>query len=330
MESNVLPRSHAVRGHESQQENQSTSNSKLDDYFLQLEDMHRVNTLPISLLSLLQHLFDQNVRRPAELLIAIVYYLFLETGHVPTTLHDDQSADIRTHWGFSFTAQIPDKCWHIVANEIVQQFNQFQDFENEVNVSTTSKREQIYTFKLKLLNHSDDETQLVIRKIFDGSALCVTFCLEQYEQSTSVILPVNKFFVVPENCDFNNIRQNPNQFFRGIQSLSEQIKQNLVAPLRNRIMYESAYPNAALNGLPREILWLLFRYFRSDLSTLQKISQTCVYLRNMTITFLSESNIRLIHRRPTPITYNASDHFQPRSRFRIYNVYPWIFHPFDH
>lgn len=319
MESNELPSGcHGVP---------KQTNFESDGYFLQLEDMSRINTLPVSLLNLLQNLFDRNVRRPAELLIAIVYYLFLETGHVPSELNDDQSSDIRTHWGFSFTAQIPNKCWHIVADQVVQQVN---EFENEVNVSTISKREQIYTFKLKLLNHSDDETQLVIRKIFNGSALCVTFCLEQYEQSTSVILPVNKYIILPKNCDFDYIRQNPNQYFYEIQNLSDQIKQHLVAPLRNRIMYESAYPNAALNGLPREILWLLFRYFRSDLSTLQKISQTCVYLRNMTITFLNDTNIKLKHRRPTPITYNASDDFQPRSRLRIYNVYPWIFHPFDH
>lgn len=54
-------------------------------------------------------------------------------------------------------------------------------------------------------------------------------------------------------------------------------------------MYESAYQNAALNGLSKEILWSLFRFLRSDLVTLQKLSHTCVHLRTMALIFLSES-----------------------------------------
>lgn len=303
-------------------EKQTISTDQSNGYFLQLEDFHRTKKIPASLLNLLNSLYCNNIRGSAELLIAIVYYLILETGYVPVDLPFDQCSDVRTHWGFSFIAQIPHKCWNILANQITQQYIQLSDSKNDAT-------DKIYTFKLKLLKHSDDEAQLVIRKIFNESTLCVTFFLEQHEQSTSIILPVNEYINRIENIDFDYIRQHPQQFFQKTQNLSTQIKQNLVAPLRNRTMYESAYPNAALNGLPKDILWFLFRYFRFDLCTLQKISQTCVYLRNMSITFLDESNIRLKHRQPTPITYNASE-FQPRSRFRIYNVYPWIFRPFDY
>lgn len=306
-----------------------TSTSSADDYYLQLEEMSNVNRLPISFVNLLQSLHQRNVHEPAEVLIAILHYLFLESGFVPLAVPAELGSGMRTHWGYSFVAQIPDKSWAIVADEIVQQYTQWRDKDtaDQATVSNASKPEHIYTFKLKLFNQSDDEMQLVIRKIFGGSTLCVSFCLEHHEQSTSIILSVNEFISLAENYDFDQIRQNPQQFFHNTRELSRKIKQTLVTPIRNVVMYESEYPNAALNGLPKEILWLMFKYFRSDLSTLQKMSQTCVYLRNLAITFLNESKIHLKHRRPTPITYDASDHLQPRSRYRIYNMYPRIFRP---
>lgn len=310
------------------------------DYFMQLKDLCHANRMPSSLKKLLQNLYQKHMQAPAELLTAIVLYLFLESGFVPTVLPLEVKSKIRTHWGFSFVAQIPDYSWRTVADEVSKEYirlhgeNSKTEIENQAKSSKASPSEQIYTFKLNLLNHSDDEMQLVIRKIFNGSTLCVTFCLPQTQQSTSIILPVNKFINVAENCDFEQIQQNPQQFFRDIRELSDEIKQNLIAPIRNAVMYESAYPNAALNGMPKETLWVLFSYFRFDLKNLQSISQTCVYLRNMAISYLNESNIQLKHRRPTPIIYDTSNErpqsnyrIQPAFHYRSIDFYPWIFLP---
>lgn len=163
--------------------------------------------------------------------------------------------------------------------------------------------------------------QLVIRKIFGGATLCVTFCSSGQEQASSIILALNDYINLDANekCHFEDILSNPNGYFKNVRELIENVKQHLIAPLRNMIMYDSAYPNAALHGMPQEILWTLFAYLRSDLQALQKVSQTCVYLRNMALSYLHESNIRLKNRRPTPIIYDPLDQIHHRSRYRVFN-----------
>lgn len=295
-----------------------SSNTHESDYFMLLEDMCHSNKLPSSLSHLLHNTCQREMRGSAELLITVIYYLFLESGFVPTTLPAEQKSKIRTHWGFSFVAQIPDFSWKIAANEIVQEHQRLQ--HNEVAASTSVQLEQIFEFKLNLLHHSNDLMHLIIRKIFNGAALCISFYLSRQEQASSIILPVNEFIDASENVNFDRIQQNPQNFIRNVRKLSETIKQKLIAPVRNVVMYESAYPNAALHGMPKEVLWSLFKYLRFDLSTLQNVSQTSVYLRNMAISFLNESNIRLKHRRPTPIIYDPLNHINPHySRYRINN-----------
>lgn len=289
--------------------------------------------LPASLECLLHRLYQNGIQTPVEYLIAIICYLCFESGLVPARVSAELSSKVCTHWGFSFIAGIPKNSWDTIADQIIQKYAEVFD-KSAANPNTSQMTvvpEDIYTFKLKLLNHSDDELQLIIRKIFDDSALCAILCSEHHAHSASTIVPVNEFIKnTTEANSFDHIRHDPEKFFLKTQALSAQIKHQLIEPIRNMIMYDSAYPNAALNGLPKEILWLLFQYFRSDLKTLQKISHTCVYLRNLALTFLHESNIQLKHRRPTPITYDASNHIQPRSRHRIYNVYPWMFDPFNY
>lgn len=292
--------------------------------FQLLSDIRYTKKLPPSLENLLQSLHQNEIKSSAEYLLSIICYLLIESGLVPTSISAEVSSKVRTHWGFSFVAGIPKNCWKNIADQIVQK-------STELNSSIAPQMVvpvNIYTYKFKLLNHSDDELQLIFRKVFGGSTLCVMLCSEHHGQSASVVLPVDDFVNnIAEVKSFDQIQNDPEHFFPKLQTLSTQIKQQLIEPIRNVIMYDSAYPNAALNGLPKEILWSLFRYFRHDLKTLQKISNTCVYLRNMALIYLSESNIQLKHRRPTPITYDSNDQIQPRSRRRIYNVYPWMFDP---
>lgn len=311
----------------------SFNSTPCDGDFQLLSDTSQTKKLPPSLECLLHSLHQSGVKTPAEFLIATVCYLLLESGLVPTRISAELSSKVRTHWGYSFVAGIPKHSWNDVATQIIQKYKELQS--HDATKSTASSQmvtpEDIYTFSFNLLNHSNDELELIIRKIFRGTTLCVILCSEHHEQSTSIILPVNDFVNnAAEGASFDQIRNNPEHFFPKTKALSTQIKQQLIEPIRNVIMYESAYPNAALHGLPKEILWSLFRYLRHDLDTLQKVSHTCVYLRNMALTFLSESNIQLKHHRPTPITYDATNHIQPRSRRRIYNIYPWMFDPFNY
>lgn len=286
------------------------------------DEICQINRLPSSLYQLLKYLHQKEIRQSDDLLVSIVYYLFLESGFVPITLPDEFKAKIATHWGYSFVAQIPEFSWKIAADEILKQHHQREP-------NDAAGIEQIYEFKLKLLSLSDDEMQLVIRKVFSGSAFCVTFCMNQQELATSIILPVNEFINLKQNDDFDiiSLQQNPQNYLKNIRDLSEKVKHNLIAPIRNMMMYESAYPNASLHGMPQEVLWKLFSYFRSDLQTLQKISQTCVYLRNITISYLEESNIRLKHRRPTQIIYDPLDQVHHGSRYRISNGFSGLFFP---
>lgn len=288
---------------------------------MQFDEMCQINRLPLSFDLLLQYLYEKEIRQPDELLVSIVYYLFLESGFIPKTLPSEFKSKIVTHWGFSFVAQIPQYSWKIAADDILK-----QHLLRQRNVAAAT--EHVYEFELNLLNHSDEEMQLVIRKVFGGSALCVTFCLSQQSQASSIILPVNEFINLINTTEcFENIQQNPQNYFRNVRELSEKVKQNLIAPLRNIVMYASAYPNAALHGMPQEILWNLFSYLRHDLQMLQKISQTCVYLRNITITFLNESKIQLKHRQPTPIIYDPLDRVHHGSQYRIFNDFSGFFFP---
>lgn len=297
------------------------------DYQL-FADLRNTKKLPPSLECLLQRLYRKEIQAPAEFLIAIIWYLMLESGLVPTSISSELSSKVRTHWGFSFVAGIPKNSWINVADQITQKYI---ELNRGGGSNAAAAREDIYTFNLKLLNHSDEELQFIVRKLFGGSSLCVMLCSEHHEQSTSIIVAVNDFVndtTAIEN--FDQVRLDPERFFTKSQALSVHIKQQLITPIRNVIMYESAYPNGALNSLPKEILWSIFRYLRFDLGTLQSVSHSCVYLRNMALTYLAESKIQLKHRRPTPITYDASNQIQPQSRRRIYNVYPWMFDPFNY
>lgn len=294
-----------------------------------IDDVYHANKLPSPLQNLLQKLFGRNVKS-AELLVAFVYYAFLESGCVPAAMPVEQKSKIPAHWGYSYATQIPEYSWSIVADQISEQFNQWEKSYGISDTSNASKSDQIFEFKLNLLKYSTDEMHLVIRKIFGGNALCATFCIDQQEKATSIVLPIAQF--INENAingvDFHTVRQNPQQYFTNICELTKNVKQILIMPLHNSAMYDIGVPHAALSGLPKEVLWTLFKYVRSDLKTLQNISRTCVYLRNMAISFLNEKNIQLKQRQPTAIVHDTSEP-NVRRRFQRFDVDPWLFYRYN-
>lgn len=278
------------------------------DSFLLVQDICRVNRLPSSFKQLLHTLFHRcKGISSADILVALIYYLSFESGFVPNTFPPDES--VATYWGYKFVAQIPAISAALAATQIHEQYSQFGQLSS---TSSTPPRqsEQIYKFSVKLLSFADEEVQLIIRKVFNGDAVCVTFCsVGEEQQAKSVCLLVNEFLEPANILQFDQIQENPQHFFRNIDKLIELIVVNVIAPIRTQLMANNRNPNAALIGLPKEILWVLLRHFRNDLKSLQALSQTCSYLRQAAIAYLEENAIRLRNRRPTPIIRDP--HFRP-------------------
>lgn len=292
------------------------------------EDLCHTNKLPASLEHLLRSLFDRDIQSPAELLVAFVYYLFLECGFAPNTLSAEEEGAFPVHWGYSFAVQIPESSWNMVADQIVEQYTQWT---NSGEATNTTKSEQSYKFNLNLVKCPTGEMQLVIRKVFGGSALCIIFCANQHSESSSVILSVAEYIntAAINGDNFHTIQQDPQSYFTNVRGLSEKIKHNLIAPVFNLVMYESAFPHFSLNCLPEDVLCILFKYLRSDLKALQNVSQTCTYLRNAAISFLHLKNIQLKQRHPTPIVHDTSNTTH-RRRIHMFNPHPWFFHRFNY
>lgn len=232
----------------------------------------------------------------SDSLIGIILYIFLETGFVPSNLTDDFSS-ISTYCGYEFIAQIPKQFMTSMTSTFAHQ------------KSSTNAKEQ--TFSLKLLNFSEEQAVLNVRKLFNGDAICLTLCFGC--ESTSVCLPVNKF-----------IKMNSTQQFcldyllENLNDLVAEIKINLIRPIRNQICLSSGYGCPNINGLPKETLDRVLVLL--DLKSLQNLSQACVYLRDHVITYLNESKRYVTTRRSTPIEYYDPMRF---NRILLDYRYPW-------
>lgn len=280
-----------------------------DDFFMLIENIPQNNRLPASLKQLLQALFGLNKNvLPVDVLVAMIYYLSFENGFVPNTFPIESSSAIATYWGYSFVAQIPKISSKLAAKQIFEQSN--------LHTEDAHKFEGTYTFIVKLLDFSDREVQLIIRKVFNGEALCVTFCIDKEQQAESTCLRVADYISIKE-MDFDEISNNPIGIFHNINLLVEKMKCGLITPIRNQLMFnnEPNHPYAALIGMPKDMLWLLFSFLRNDLKTMHTLSQTCTYLREVAIAYLDEKNVRLHNRRSTPIIRDP--HYRP------YNLLRW-------
>lgn len=313
----------------------STTGNHAAEYYQLIGDISNTNRLPSSFVQLLRNLFQHQCTEPVELLTAIVYYLFFEMGFAPHTFSSAIKSALPTHWGYSFVAQIPEHSVDLAAKQIYQQYEQHksqpqqyhqqqqpQPSTSKVDTTTIQRPEQIYRFDVNLLNLSDHELQLIVRKLFDGMTVCITFCFDQGLETKSIILSVNEYISLKDCDTIDLILQNPKQFFPNLENLSGKIKENLCAPIRNLLMDRNSYPCAALSSLPKESLWSIFKYYRNDLITLQQLSRTCVYLRYMVTEFLDESNIRLRTRRPTRIVHDNDNRLNRHRRFRLQIAYP--------
>lgn len=226
-------------------------------------------------------------------------------GFVPATLSVETHASLPTHWAYRFAAHVPFYASDSIAIDIIQQ-------RIEIEAGTRAFNE----FHIVLANLVANNTKLIVQKIFNASSLLISLCSDPITTTRSVVLDANEFVMLNAMNDIE--LQNVDRFV-------EKIKYELIEPVRNALLQSEGYPNAALNGLTKDTLWPIFECFRHDLSTLQSLSHTCVFLRNMTITYVNESNIRLKQRCPTPFVQDTSTYRRPR-------VYAWRFpmrFPFD-
>lgn len=236
-----------------------------------------------------------------DILAALILYLFHECGFV---LFDEHGADtIPTYWGYTNVTQIPEKYSIGAAACLVQQ---------QIRDPSIPKSEHSYTIYLKLLNFSEERLVLIIRKIVNGDALCISFCFR--DRSESICLPVTEFIRVTGKDDtlIEQIRRSPTECLKNIETLVTKIKSKIITPIRNAVMLSAGLRFPSLIGLPKEILWHLMK--RLDVKSLQNLSHTCTYMRNEINVYLNENHINVTtNRRRTPIVRLPPNYSYPRS-----------------
>lgn len=254
--------------------------------------------MPTSLERLWHQLFDGRSAEPADVLISLVYYATLEMGFVPAKMPNKSHANLATHWAYRFAAHVPFYAGESIAADIIEQ-------RNGLDTGTRP----FYEFHIVLANLVANDTKLIVRKIFSGAHLLISLCSDPITTTRSVVLDTTEFVASIEPARIE---------LRNVDRFVANIKYELIEPVRNALLQSEGYPHAALDGLTEDTLWPIFKCFRHDLATLQSLSHTCVFLRNMTIAYVNESKIQLKQRRPTPFVRDASTHRRPR-------IYGWRF-----
>lgn len=218
----------------------------------------------------------------SDLLIGILLYTLLESGFILSNLNDDFNS-IATYWGYEFVAQIPKNYTTAMTSTFAQ---------HKINQNAKD-----LTISLKLLNFTEETVSLLIRRVFDGDAMCISLCFGL--NSTSICLPVNKFIKMKSTNEGCPKQICMDYLLKNVAELVTEIKVNLIRPIRNRICLSSGYGCPNINGLPNETLQNILKYL--NLKTLQCLSQTSVYLRDHIIIYLNENHRFVSTRRSTPI-----------------------------
>lgn len=238
-------------------------------------------------------------QRPSDLLVALVYGICLEMGFVPAdkinASDGTKHPTIRTFWGYSYVDSIVSTFAAVPANLIeIQQ----QMWPQETGQSPHSNG-RTYKFTLQLLNFSERLCRLVARNIFNSDAICITFS-NGNGTGQSVVLPVKRYVrfdgAVERPMAINQLND-PANTLTNIKELAHKIKSSIIIPIRNGVMNEGGYLFGGLDGMPRDVLWLLFERF--DLQSLQNISRVCLRLRSEVVAFIEATGrqIRPIERR---------------------------------
>lgn len=249
----------------------------------------------------------------ADILAALILYIFHECGFIlfDSYTNDVTTASIPTYWGYTNVTQIPEN-YSIGAAECIRQ-QQMHETSTSANNTTT------FTIYLKLLNFSDERLVLIIRKIVNGDALCISFCFR--DRNESICLPVTEF--VRSNDEIANaieqIQCSPVECLRNIDLLVNKIKSKIITPIRNAVMHSAGLRFPSVIGLPKEILWHLMK--RLDLKSLQSLSHTCTYMRDEIRIYLNENNIIVTsnRRQSTPIVRLPPNYSYPRSHLFRFN-----------
>lgn len=283
--------------------------------FRTIDDYIETKQLPSTLKRLWNKLGDGHTPEPTEILISLIYYATLEMGFVPVKLSTDLYSKLPTHWAYRFAAQVPFYGCDVVADELIQQRKEMND-----------GLRKFYKFHLILANIVDNGTLLIVNNVFNKTGLLVTLCSDPtgmppgqtIEITSSVMLNLNEFVSLDATNQIELI--NVTQFLA-------KVKSELIGPVRNALLLHEGLPHAAINGLPKDALWSIFECLRNDLPSLQALSQTCTFLRNMSIDYLNESNIQLERRIPTRIVRDLQNRMLPcLPRFYPpFGFNPWAF-----
>lgn len=247
--------------------------------------------------------------KPFDALIALVYNIFLEMGFVPTGPDEQITPTVvvnhPTCWAYSYVSTIVSTYITAPAKLIERQQQATSGPDTSAVANQTAPSNQSYQFTLKLLNFSEQPCLLIARSVFNGDAVCFTMCRSDSSGSSasssgsdgsshSVVLPIKQYIHIGKDDDrsvaIHELNQ-PTNTLTNMKELAQKMKSSIIIPIRMQLMNEGGHRYAGFNGVPQEILWLL--YDRFDLNTLQNVSHVSVKLRNDVIDYIRTKGRRI-------------------------------------
>lgn len=270
-----------------------TSEASANDNLL-LEDTD-VDRLPSNILNLFQAFTVPP--KAFDALIALIYTVFLEMGFVPAgadeqiTLTD--AVNHPTCWAYSYVSSIMSNYITAPAKLIEKQRTEMSIIDTSTDgKEIASPGNQSYQFTLKLLNFSEQPCLLIARSVFNGDAVCVTM-FHCNDSSTSggpghsAVLPIKQYIHIGKDDDdsltIHKVKHSTN-ILTNMKELAQKMKSSIIIPIRMELMDKEGHRYAGFNGVPQEILWLL--YDRFDLNTLQNVSHVSVKMRIDVINYI--------------------------------------------
>lgn len=228
----------------------------------------------------------------SDILCAIIPYLLLEMGFIVGDLSTPPSDDITLPTSCSYSEDVLIRYVSLISDSIKKQ----QSCANNKSI-------EIFKFSMKLVNFSENILTLVIRKVFNGNTLCITFCYNEY--SHTVVLNINDYVHKPLIID-DDLLQNPTKYFKNTESLAYKVRSTVIIPIRNQLMLDEGYTFAGLLGVPKEIQWTIFKLL--GLTSLQDLSKTCIRLRSDIISFVNGLDLKITtERQSTPIIWQPNN-----------------------
>ncbi|KAG4078737.1 hypothetical protein HA402_015327 [Bradysia odoriphaga] len=125
--------------------------------------------------------------------------------------------------------------------------------------------------KLSLTESSTDNNYMLMTRDI-GDALCITFS-HQGQPGKSIYLSASRYVL-------NAKLMEPAKCLNNLKELSMKLKDFLFTPIRNRHFESNNELFPSLNGLPPEVVWMIFN--KLNVISLRNLSKTCLRMNSET------------------------------------------------